>query len=231
MISGWHRIALTGDFNWYSGAPEGINARPPSVPLHSHAPAARARRRPISPVAVDLHGHHLTQPASTSTWTPKWPPHLDRFSGKRPATFRTRIRSRKFFPRGYPERSRGDLPASVASEPARTGISCSCGSSADVQPANNLHCALCGRNTRSRTSGSLPGSFWAGRLLERSLPLEMGCGSTNDATGSDSGVCCPDRRSLAIRCSAAGRFSKRDIDYRGFVDRSSTRKDVVQNPG
>ena len=28
MISGWHPIALTGDYNWYSGAAEGINARP-----------------------------------------------------------------------------------------------------------------------------------------------------------------------------------------------------------
>ena len=28
MISGWHHIALTGDYNWYSGAAEGINARP-----------------------------------------------------------------------------------------------------------------------------------------------------------------------------------------------------------
>ena len=97
--------------------------------------------------------------------------------------------------------------------------------------SNGHQRALCGRNTRPRPTGPLPGSFWAGRLLEQSLPLEMGCGSTNDATGLDSGVSCPDRRSLAIRCSAAGRFSKRDVDYRGFIDRSSTRKDVVQNPG
>ena len=97
--------------------------------------------------------------------------------------------------------------------------------------SNGHQRALCGRNTRPRPTAPLPGSFWAGRLLERSFPLEMGCGSTNEATGLDSGVSCPDRRSLAIRCSAAGRFSKRDVDYRGFVDRSSTRKDVVQDPG
>ena len=28
MNLGWHHIALTGDYNWYSGASEGINARP-----------------------------------------------------------------------------------------------------------------------------------------------------------------------------------------------------------
>ena len=27
MISGWHPITLTGDYNWYSGAAEGFNAR------------------------------------------------------------------------------------------------------------------------------------------------------------------------------------------------------------
>ena len=28
MILGWYPIALIGDYNWYSGAAEGINARP-----------------------------------------------------------------------------------------------------------------------------------------------------------------------------------------------------------
>ena len=76
-------------------------------------------------------------------------PHLDRFPGKRPVTFRTRIQSRTFFPRGYPERSRGDLPAPVALEPARTDISVRCAAGIPDQGQPDL-----------------PGSFWAGRLLE-----------------------------------------------------------------
>ena len=58
-------------------------------------------------------------------------PHLDRFSGKRPATFRARIQSRTFFPRGYPETQQG-------------GFTGSCGLGTGL---NGHQRALCGRNT------------------------------------------------------------------------------------
>ena len=44
MILGWHHIALTGDCDWYSGAAEGINARP----LNLYSVRIRAREPRLS---------------------------------------------------------------------------------------------------------------------------------------------------------------------------------------